>query len=360
MKVDYYLSLLDERSELVPKANEKRIRTYSNIITYSRNIFIPVTHQCRNHCAYCGFVSEDPSTWMDIENYTKLITKARQFSCSEVLLTLGEKPEEKYESAQKFLKNQGFDSTVEYVKYLCDIALDYNLLPHSNLGVLSYEELESLKDSNASMGLMLENVSERLMNKGEVHFHSPGKNPKLRIETIENAGKLKIPFTTGILVGIGETWKERIESLLVLKDINDRYNHIQEVIIQNFNPQPNTPMAEVPPPKTQIMLDTLSLARIIFPPDVNIQVPPNLNKDRIIKSIQHGANDLGGISPLSIDYINPNMDWQKDKELKDELQKNSLILDERLPVYPKYEKYLSDRIREIIEDSYKNERPFAS
>jgi len=358
MKKDYFLSLLDNEDELVYLANKRRNEAYSNIITFSRNIFIPVTHQCRNLCAYCGFVSEDPKTWMKIENYKNLLNKAKQFSCSEVLLTLGERPEEKYESARKFLENQGFSSTAEYVNHLCDVALNHNLLPHSNLGVLSYDELLLLKDSNASMGLMLESASTRLMDEGEAHFHSPGKNPKLRIETIENAGKLKIPFTTGILIGIGETWKERIESLLVLKEINDKYNHIQEVIIQNFNPQPNTPMADISPPSIQTMLDTIAIARAIFPPEINIQVPPNLNKDRIIMAIRHGANDLGGISPLTIDYINPNMNWQEDKELRDELLTNNFKLKERLPVYPQYEKYLSDKIRGIIEENYKNERPF--
>ncbi len=358
MNADYYLSLLDDRVELASIANKKRIEAYADVITFSRNIFIPVTHQCRNSCAYCGFVSEDPKTWMDFEKYKQFLIKAKQFSCSEVLLTLGEKPEEKYESARKFLEKRGFKTTSEYVNYLCGIALNHQLLPHSNLGVLSYDELQFLKDSNASMGLMLESSCSRLMEEGEAHFFSPGKDPELRIETIENAGKLKIPFTTGILVGIGETWKERIESLLVLKQINDKYNHLQEIIVQNFNPQPDTPMANVAPPSAQTLLDTIAIARTIFPPAINIQVPPNLNRDRIIEAILHGANDLGGISPLSIDYINPNMDWQEEKEIRDELLNHNLTLRERLPVYPQYEKYLSDRIRGIIEENYKNERPF--
>ena len=358
MKTDYYLSLLNDRAKLVSIANEKRIATYSNIITYSRNIFIPVTHQCRNLCAYCGFVSDDSKTWMDVEEYKNLLIKAKRFSISEVLLTLGEKPEEKHESARKFLEIKGFRSTSEYVHNLCEIALTHNLLPHSNLGVLSYNELQFLKDSNASMGLMLESSSTRLMNEGEAHFYSPGKHPKFRIETIENAGKLKIPFTSGILIGIGETWEERIESLLILKKLHDTYNHIQEVIIQNFNPQKNTPMENRFPPSEQLMLDTIAIARTILPSEINIQVPPNLNRNRILNAIQHGANDLGGISPLSIDYINPNMDWQEDEELRDELSKHSLTLKERLPVYPQYEKYLNDRIRGIIEENYRNERTF--
>ncbi len=359
MKTEYYLSLLKEsQEEIRVMADDKRKETYANVITFSRNVFVPVTHQCRNRCAYCGFVSDDPGSWIAIENYRKLLDQAKNLFCSEVLITLGEKPEEKYPSARHFLEKQGFDSTVDYVNHLCEIALNKKLLPHSNLGVLSYEELAKLKDSNVSLGLMLESSSSRLMEKGEAHYYSPGKDPSLRISTIENAGKLKIPFTTGILIGIGETWEERAESLIVLAQINEKYNHIQEIIIQNFNPQLNTPMSNFLPPTDDDILLTVALARVLFPPEVSIQIPPNLNKDRIYDVIFHGANDFGGISPLTIDYINPNMDWQQEKDLQKELHTRDYILRERLPVYPKYEKYLSTRIREIIEEHYRNERTF--
>ena len=216
MRIEKYLNYItNDPTELVYNAREKRNQFYSNRITFSRNVFVPITHQCRNRCGYCSFVSDDVNTWITPESYQKILFEAKEKNCSEVLLTLGEKPEEKYASARKFLAKHGFETTVQYTKYFCDKALESNLLPHSNLGILTFEELRFLKDSNASMGLMLETSSERLMQT-IAHKNSPGKNPNMRLETIEAAGKLEIPFTTGILVGIGETWKERIESLMKL------------------------------------------------------------------------------------------------------------------------------------------------
>ena len=360
MSLDKYLSLVNNNSEeLVHKANEKRVKNYKNKITFSRNIFVPVTRQCRNKCDYCGFVSDDVSSWITPSKYIEFLQKAKKVECSEVLLTLGEKPETKYSDARDFLARHGYSSTVEYVNNFCEIALKEALLPHSNLGVLSFEELSLLKDSNASMGLMLENVSNRLMGKGHPHCNSPGKNPEKRLETIKNAGKLKIPFTTGILVGIGENIEERIESLLSIAKINKQYSHIQEVIIQNFNPIPSTPMADRLPPSKKDVLDSVALARVILPKSVNIQVPPNLNSERILDALTHGANDLGGISPVTIDFINPTMDWPEEKKIKELLEKDKYILEERLPVYPRYEKYLSNRIRTIIEDKDRHEKPLS-
>jgi 7,8-didemethyl-8-hydroxy-5-deazariboflavin synthase CofG subunit len=356
MNSESFLHLLNnDPSELIAKANIKREKKYKNQITFSRNIFVPVTHQCRNRCGYCSFVSDDSNTWVFPDAFNHLLLEAKNHNCKEVLLTLGEKPEEKFSSARDFLEKLKFKTTVDYVNFLCELALDHNLLPHSNLGVVSYEELQMLKQTNASLGLMLETNSERLMNKGEPHQFSPGKNPSLRIETIENAGKLNIPFTTGILIGIGETWEERIESLQEIADMYKKYNHIQEVIVQNFNPQENTPMANFPPPKEEDVLLSIALARIILPDEVSIQVPPNLNRDRVKAAINHGANDLGGISPVSIDYINPNLKWQEEINLSDNLHQDGFSLVERLPVYPQYEKYLNHRIRGIVEELKANE-----
>ncbi len=356
MNVDYYLSLLrDDKEELVAQAYEKRIKTYDQVITYSRNIFIPVTHQCRNRCDYCGFVSDDPNSWITPKGFGKLLLQAKNSKTSEVLITLGEKPEEKYKSANEFLHSYNFSSTVDYVNYLCELTLKEKLLPHSNLGILSYNELKLLKERNASLGLMLETSSSRLMKEGEPHFLSPGKNPEVRLDVIRNAGKLMIPFTTGILIGIGETWEERVDSLLKICEIANKYKHIQEIIIQNFNPQANTPMEKHPPPSEEDFLLSVSLARIILPSEISVQIPPNLNKDRIIAALNYGANDLGGISPISIDFINPKKEWHNETQLNALLKKESLVLQKRLPVYPQYEKYLSSRIREIIEDYHKNE-----
>ncbi len=361
MDKDYFLSLLrEDKEELVIQAYEKKNQIYNQTVTYSRNIFVPVTHQCRNRCGYCGFVSDDPNSWITPEGFSEILTKAKNTKSNEILITLGEKPEEKYESAKKFLTSINLSSTVEYVKYLCNITLEEKLLPHSNLGVLSFEELNILKEYNASLGLMLETSSSRLLNKNQPHFLSPGKNPETRLEVIENAGKLKIPFTTGLLIGIGETWEERIDSLLKLREISKKYRHIQEVIIQNFNPQPNTPMEKHPPPSAEEFLLSISLSRLILPPEVSIQIPPNLNRNRIVTSLKYGANDLGGISPVSIDYINPEMEWHNESQLKTLLKKESYVLQKRLPVYPQYEKYLNSRIREIIEDYYQNEETIST
>lgn len=357
METETILSLLtDSKEELYYKAKEKKEDFYGNIVTFSRNVFVPVTHQCRNRCGYCGFVSDDSSSWIIPEKYLMLLEKAKKVSCKEILLTLGEKPEEKYHTARDFLKKQGFESTVNYVNFFCELALENQLLPHSNLGILSFEELNLLKEVNASMGLMLETISMRLMNEGNPHFFSPGKNPFLRLEVLYNAGKLKIPFTTGILIGIGETWEERIESLQEIRKIYLKYGNIQEVIIQNFNPQLNTPMSNYPPTSNEEILLTVSIARVLLPLPVSIQIPPNLNKEIIIQALDSGANDFGGISPITIDFINPNMRWQEEKELDKQLLESNYELKQRLPVYPSYEKYLNQRIREIVEEYYRNEK----
>jgi len=312
METEAILSLLNNnKEELNFKAKELKETYYSNRVTFSRNLFVPVTHQCRNRCGYCGFVSDDVSSWIKPDEYQTMLDKAQGSNCKEILITLGEKPEEKYQSARDFLSKHGYESTVQYVHNFCEIALKKKLLPHSNLGILSLEELNLLKDSNASMGLMLETNSERLMEQGKPHHLSPGKNPSLRLEAISSAGILKIPFTTGILIGIGETWEERIDSLHSINQLHLKYNHIQEVIVQNFNPQPNTHMAEWPVPSNEDILLTLSIARLILHHSINIQIPPNLNRTRIVDALDSGANDVGGISPVTIDYINPNMAWHE-------------------------------------------------
>ncbi|MHA2357353.1 MAG: 7,8-didemethyl-8-hydroxy-5-deazariboflavin synthase subunit CofG [Candidatus Heimdallarchaeaceae archaeon] len=207
MSLDELLSMLkDNKEELQIRANEKRKETYNNRITFSRNLFVPVTHQCRNRCGYCGFVNDDPTSWITPEGLKKIIVKGKKASCSEVLLTLGEKPEEKYDTARAFLKSQDCSTTVDYVIKLCEQIIENKLLPHSNLGVVSFEELSRLKEFNASLGLMLETISTKMLEAGKPHQYSPGKDPNKRLRVIEDAGKLQIPFTTGILVGIGENW----------------------------------------------------------------------------------------------------------------------------------------------------------
>ncbi len=350
----------NDRSELHSKAQEIKTNTFGNIVTFSRNLFVPVTHQCRNRCGYCSFVSDDSNSWITPENYQSLLKDAKNANCKEILLTLGEKPEEKYQSAKDYLNQYGFDKTVNYVNHFCELALNFNLLPHSNLGVLTFDELAILKENNASMGLMLESSSYRLMDKNQAHYLSPGKDPSLRLDTLIEAGKLKIPFTSGILIGIGETWEERIQALFDIKSIQTKYSNIQEVIVQNFNPQPGTPMSSWSAPLEYDVLLSISIARIILQPSINLQIPPNLNKYRLIDALNYGANDLGGISPISIDYINPNHEWHKEQELAEKLNSSNYELVERLPVYPSYEKYLNTRIRKIIEEYRENEKALYS
>jgi len=355
------LSLLkSNRDEILYKSREIKQKKYGNKVTFSRNFFVPVTHQCRNRCGYCGFVSDDVNSWITPSKYKTLLEKAKGAKCKEVLLTMGEKPEEKHQSARDFLAKYGFERTVDYVSYFCDIALEKHLLPHSNLGVLSLEDLRILKETNASLGLMLESISSRLMEKGKPHHLSPGKEPSLRLDTLSFAGQLKVPFTTGILIGIGETWEERLDSLQAINEIHKKYKVIQEVIIQNFNPQINTPMFDYPSPTEEDVFLALSSARLILHPSISLQIPPNLNRKRIIEALNFGANDLGGISPVSIDYINPNMDWQGEEELQQLLETEGYELCERLPVYPQYEKHLNSRIKKIIEEYRSNEEALYS
>jgi FO synthase subunit 1 len=269
----------------------------------------------------------------------QLLQKAESFLCTEALFTFGEKPEV-YPRVKEELARMGYTSLVEYVADLCEYTVENtSLFPHSNCGVLTEEDLGMLKPVNASMGMMLENSSPRLM-KTEVHQFSPGKDPRLRLQTLELAGKHRVPFTTGILVGIGETDQEIYQSLADIRTIQDRYACIQEVIIQNFQPKPGTPMQQVQPLPGSKMVNIVVLARLMLP-DVFIQVPPNLNKDTLVLLLQAGANDLGGISPITCDYVNPEFEWPDIAGLPYEKK-------ERLPVYPKFitREYLSAHVYE--------------
>lgn len=308
-------------------------------ITFSRNIFIPLTNICRNRCAYCGFrrdIKHPEARLLTISEVKDMLLRGVKAGCSEVLFTFGERPEE-VRGFMSWLKELGYHNTVDYLVELCKLSIRMGLLPHSNPGILNKNEFKKLKPYNASMGLMLETIAWV-----EAHKDSKGKNPMLRIKTIEMAGELGIPFTTGILVGIGETWQDRIESLLMIKKIHEKYGHIQEVIIQNFTPKPNTKMATFPSPSMKEMARVVSMAREILPEDVAIQIPPNLADS--VELIKAGASDLGGISPITIDYINPEKPWPEIAQLK-------LPLRERLPIYPKYirKRWYSKHIAPLID-----------
>lgn len=326
----------------------------NNLITYSKNIFIPLTEICRNDCGYCNFKKhpDDPDVILlkTKEEILDDLKEAEEYGCKEALFTFGEDPDEE-EAVRLKLREYGYERMTDYVVDICQMTLDEtSLLPHTNGGNYSYDDLKRLKEVNASMGLMLENSSSRLMEL-PAHNKSPGKDPKIRLETIENAGKLKIPYTTGILIGIGETKDEIAESLLKIRELYDKYGHIQEVIIQNFTPIPGIEMEDWPEPSFLDMIRTVIAGTILFKDtDVSIQVPPNLNNDTAQIFLLCGADDWGGVSPVSPDYVNITSPWPGIDELKKLTEDAGFELTERLCVYEKYvnSEWLNDLLLEKI------------
>ncbi len=311
-------------------------------VTFSRNVFIPLTNICRNKCAYCGFrrdINHPEAKLLSPREVEDILSGGVRAGCSEALFTFGEKPEE-VRGFKELLSELGYDTVIDYLADLCRLSIKLGLLPHSNPGVLGKSELEKLKPYNASMGLMLETVGIIKAHEG-----CAGKIPEARIRTIEYAGELEIPFTTGILVGIGETWEDRVNSIQTIKNIHEKFGHIQEVIIQNFIPKQGTRMASWNTPGIKEMMKTVSMARKILPKDIAVQVSPNLIPPE--KLIRCGASDLGGISPLTIDHINPESPWPGIEELRKNLD---IPLRERLPIYPEYvkKKWYSDEIAPLV------------
>ena len=298
-------------------------------ITFSKNIFLPLTHVCGNACGYCTF--KEPvkdGCVMDPADVMATIRNGAAAGCTEALFTFGERPElETGFSAH--LKKYGYKSILDYAYAMSRYALEHGILPHTNAGIVTEEELLHLRKVNASMGLMLETTADV-----PAHAHSPGKDPAVRIEMIDTAGKLKIPFTTGLLLGIGETREDRIESLEVIKELYIRRRHIQEVIIQNFCPKPGTEMEHVPGADAETLSDTLQLAADILPKEIAIQIPPNLADAGML--LRYGVTDLGGVSPITIDYVNPEHPWPAIEELKKLVSSAGCTLAERLCIYEKY------------------------
>jgi len=323
--------------------------------SYSRNVFLPITNLCRNRCSYCGFRRDpnDGAWFMEPDEVIELTRRAKAAGCSEALLTLGERPEFHAEAREK-LEELGYKNTVDYLVDLSREILELGLLPHTNAGLLNERELKRLRRYNASMGLMLESAVEL-----PAHVCSPGKDPKLRLKMIEAAGRLRIPFTTGLLIGIGENSEDRIQSLLAIQRLHEQYGHIQEIIIQPFAPKPNTPMAGCPSPSVEGVFSTVAVARSMMP-DMNIQVPPNL-----VANVRHflwaGANDFGGISILTHDFINPEHPWPSVAELRAAVERTGFVLRERLPIYPRYAldaRFMSREVKERVlelasEDGYR-------
>jgi 7,8-didemethyl-8-hydroxy-5-deazariboflavin synthase CofG subunit len=349
-----YELMRSDTSKLLDLANNIREIKKGSIVTYSRKVFIPLTNLCRDTCSYCTYKKEpsDPSaTMMKPEQVLDLAEKGRKAKCTEALFMTGERPEQKYDEAKRWLKSMGYATTTEYIIHMSELVLKKTgLLPHTNPGNMTRDEMIQLKHVNPSLGMMLENVSERLCSHGMPHELAPSKHPRIRLKTLEMAGELKIPFTTGLLVGIGETSEELVDSLFAIKQLHEKYRHIQEIIIQNFSPKPDTPMGFFPTPAVNYMLRTIAIARIIMP-EMNIQVPPNLNPDHYSKYLNAGINDWGGISPVTIDHVNPEFPWPRIDDVKHASEKKGFKFRARLPVYPEYiqkEGFLSDQIIEYV------------
>jgi FO synthase len=309
-------------------------------ITFSKKVFIPLTTLCRDYCGYCTF-RKDPNQpgahFMTPDEVLALAEQGRRAGCKEALFSLGDQPERIFPEAREFLHEQGFPRTLDYLAAMCELVLDRTgLLPHANPGVMDRPALERLKNSNASVGLMLETVSTRLMRGDLPHAKAPDKVPALRLRTMEEAGKLSMAFTTGILIGIGETMEERIDSLFAIRAMHEKYGHIQEVIVQNFRAKAEIPMANHPEPSLDDMLRTIAVARLILGQHMNIQAPPNLSYSDFPRLSEAGINDWGGISPVTKDFINPEAAWPQISRLEAETNARGFTLRERLALYPEF------------------------
>ena len=326
---------------LMSLASHLRELGHGSTVTYSRKVFVPLTMLCRDHCHYCTFAKpparlERP--FLSPEEVVTIAEAGRRLGCKEALFTLGDRPEERYPVARDWLAERGYRSTLEYVRAAAiRVIEETGLLPHLNPGVMSYEEMARLKQVAPSMGMMLETSSDRLSQRGGPHFGSPDKVPAVRVRVIEDAGRLAIPFTTGILVGIGETLAERAESLLAIRELHRRYRHVQEVIVQNFRAKPGTAMHDAPEPGGEEFLATVATARIVFGPRMHVQAPPNLSDpEQQARLLEAGIDDWGGVSPLTPDHVNPERPWPAIEELGRRTAEGGLELRERLTIYPEF------------------------
>jgi FO synthase len=339
----------DQLAALLHAAAQLRDRHKGRVVTFSPKVFVPLTNLCRDFCGYCTFRKaphEPGAKTMTLEEVLRVVEQGELLGCTEVLFSLGDKPEAIYPEIKEFLAARGHRRTLDYLLEACRAVVDETgLLPHSNPGIMGKGDLQRLREVNASMGLMLESISERLLLPGGAHDNAPDKKPALRLRTLEEAGKLRIPFTTGILIGIGESWEERIDSMLAIRALHERYGHIQEVIVQNFRAKPTIPMCDHPNATREDMLKTIATARLILGGAMNIQTPPNLTPDGYELYLEAGINDWGGVSPLTPDFINPEAPWPALSLLQQKSAQAGFELRARLPIYPEFagqgERFLS-------------------
>ncbi len=329
----------DDLAELLAAAHAAKERFKPGVITYSRKVFIPLTNLCRDYCGYCTF-RRDPSDpgahTMTPDEVLAVARAGEKLGCTEALFSLGDKPELLFPEMRATLRRLGYKSTLHYLEAICELVLrETSLLPHPNPGLLSAEWISRLAAVSPSMGLMLETTNAALLAPGAAHDNAPDKVPAKRLRTIEEAGKKNVPFTTGLLIGIGESPEDRVDTLLAIRDLHERYGHVQEVIVQNFRVKPTIPMADWPEPSHGEMLRAVAVARLLLP-DVNIQAPPNLSAPYYDDLMDAGINDWGGISPLTPDFINPEKPWPHLEQLRLRTEAKGFTLRQRLPVYPEF------------------------
>lgn len=329
----------EELPVLLQAAREARDAFKPGAITYSKKVFIPLTNLCRDYCGYCTFRKDPGDAGAHTMTPDEVLGVARageKLGCTEALFSLGDKPELLFPEMREMLRQLGYKSTLHYLEAMCEMVLrETTLLPHPNPGLLSAEWISRLAAVSPSMGLMLETTNTALLARGAAHDNAPDKVPAKRLRTIEEAGKQNVPFTTGLLIGIGESPADRVDTLLAIRELHERYGHIQEVIVQNFRVKPEIPMARWPEPSRGEMLRAVAVARLLLP-DVNIQAPPNLSAPYYEELVDAGINDWGGISPLTPDFINPEKPWPHLEQLRARTEGKGFALRQRLPVYPEF------------------------
>lgn len=352
------LSLMNDAplAALLDAAGVLRDRFKGKSVSYSRKVFIPLTHLCRDYCGYCTFRANPQAgvqPYMTPDEVLAVAEGGRRAGCKEALFSLGDQPERIFPEAKDFLKKLGFDRTLEYLAAMCALVLEKTgLLPHSNPGLMGCEDLRRLRESNVSAGLMLESASPRLGRRGGAHWRAPDKVPSLRLRTIEQAGELSMAFTTGILIGIGETPEERVDALLAIRAAHEKHGHIQEVIIQPFRVKPDIRMAQAPEPSNDDLLRTIAVARLILGGEMNLQSPPNLVSEDYPELLKGGINDWGGVSPVTKDFINPEAAWPQISSLAARTASAGFVLRERLAIYPEFSsrpEFVNDRLEPHVQ-----------
>ena len=348
--IEIYQNAIKDSSELFSVAQNLRKKFKKDSVTFSKKAFLNIVNLCKDTCSYCTYKAEpgeEKLSLMSKQQIFELLQLAKKYRCVEALFVTGERPEQKYQEARDWLKENGFKSTAEYLIHASELALELGLFPHTNAGNLNFEEMRELKKTNVSMGIMLENISERLTKKGMPHYLAASKRPKARLEVLKNSGKLGIPMTTGILIGIGETVEELIDSIFAIKQLHQKYGNIQEVILQNFQPKPDTMMKNVPSVDENYFKIIVALSRIIMP-EMNIQIPPNLSPKSYQSFLSVGINDWGGISPLTPDFVNPEFSWPKIDKVDENSKNAGFELKCRFPIYPEFFSFVSKELREKI------------